>query len=158
LQSWFADAILSHESDPPADFLTEGEINVTPLLKDIRDNPLLWLLAVVPIVLAAQILKPEAHTLLFLLSVMAIVPLAALLSRATESVAARTGDMIGGLLNATLGNLTELLIALAALRAGQYVLVKASIAGAIVTNALFMLGCIVSPGRTQASRTGIQPQ
>ena len=111
-----------------------------PLLKDIRDNPLLWLLVVVPIVLAAQVLKPEAHTLLFLLSVMAIVPLAALLSRATESVAARTGDMIGGLLNATLGNLTELLIALAALRAGQYVLVKASIAGAIVTNALFMLG------------------
>src|SRR4029077_12679909 len=97
-------------------------------------------LVVVPIVLAAQVLKPEAHTLLFLLSVMAIVPLAALLSRATESVAARTGDMIGGLLNATLGNLTELLIALAALRAGQYVLVKASIAGAIVTNALFMLG------------------
>jgi Ca2+:H+ antiporter len=140
LHSQFVDAILSHESDPPVGFLTDGEINVTPLLKDIRDNPLLWLLVVVPIVLAAQVLKPEAHTLLFLLSVMAIVPLAALLSRATESVAARTGDMIGGLLNATLGNLTELLIALAALRAGQYVLVKASIAGAIVTNALFMLG------------------
>jgi Ca2+:H+ antiporter len=68
------------------------------------------------------------------------VPLAALLSRATESVAAKTGDTIGGLLNATLGNLTELLIALAALRAGQYVLVKASIAGAIVANTLFMLG------------------
>jgi Ca2+:H+ antiporter len=63
-----------------------------------------------------------------------------LLSRATESVAAKTGDAIGGLLNATLGNLTELLIALAALHAGQYVLVKSSIAGAIVTNALFMLG------------------
>ncbi len=63
-----------------------------------------------------------------------------MLSRATEAVAARTDDTIGGLLNATLGNLTELLIALAALRAGQYVLVKASIAGAIVTNALFMLG------------------
>ena len=111
-----------------------------PLLKEIRHNPLLWPLAFVPVVLAAQVLKPEAHTLLFVLSIMAIVPLAALLSRATESVAARTGDMIGGLLNATLGNLTELLIALAALRAGQYVLVKASIAGAIVTNALFMLG------------------
>ncbi|MFB9264428.1 calcium/proton exchanger, partial [Bradyrhizobium erythrophlei] len=66
--------------------------------------------------------------------------LAALLSRATESVASRTGDMIGGLLNATLGNLTELVIALTALRAGQYVLVKASIVGAIVTNSLFMLG------------------
>src|SRR5262250_3044402 len=113
---------------------------MTPLIKEIRHNPLLWLLALVPVVLAAQALKPEAHTLLFLLSVVAIVPLAALLSRATESVAAKTGNMVGGLLNATLGNLTELLIALAALRAGQYVLVKASIAGAIVTNSLFMLG------------------
>jgi len=111
-----------------------------PLLKEIYKTPLLWLLVLVPAVLAAEALKPTAHTLLFFLSVLAIVPLAALLSRATEAIAARTGDMIGGLLNATLGNLTELLIALAALRAGQYVLVKASIAGAIVTNALFMLG------------------
>ena len=67
-------------------------------------------------------------------------PLAALLSHATESVAAKTGDAVGGLLNATLGNLTELVIALTALRAGQFVLVKASVAGAIVTNTLFMLG------------------
>ncbi len=113
---------------------------MTPLLEDIRNTPLLWLLALVPVVLVAEALRPEAHTLLFILSVVAIVPLAALLSRATEAVASRTGDMVGGLLNATLGNLTELLIALAALRAGQYVLVKASIAGAIVTNTLFMLG------------------
>jgi Ca2+:H+ antiporter len=77
---------------------------------------------------------------LFALSILAIVPLAALLSIATESVAARTGDAIGGLLNATLGNLTELVIGLAALAAGQHMLVKASIAGAIVTNTLFMLG------------------
>lgn len=110
------------------------------LLKEIRHNPLLWLLAFVPVVLAAQKMKPEAHTLLFVLSVLAIVPLAALLSHATESVAAKTGDAVGGLLNATLGNLTELVIAVAALRAGQYMLVKASIAGAIVTNTLFMLG------------------
>jgi Ca2+:H+ antiporter len=110
------------------------------LLKEIRHNPLFWLLAIVPVLFATQLLKPEAHTPLFILSVLAIVPLAALLSRATEAVAARTGDTIGGLLNATLGNLTELLITLAALRAGQYILVKASIAGVIVTNALFMLG------------------
>jgi Ca2+:H+ antiporter len=110
------------------------------LLKEIRQNPLLWLLAFVPVVFLAQHLKPDAHTLLFLLSVLAIVPLAALLSHATESVAAKTGDAVGGLLNATLGNLTELVIALTALRAGQYMLVKASIAGAIVTNTLFMLG------------------
>jgi Ca2+:H+ antiporter len=110
------------------------------LLKEIRHNPLLWLLAFVPVVFIAGKSKPEAHTLLFVLSVLAIVPLAALLSHATESVAAKTGDAVGGLLNATLGNLTELVIALAALRAGQTMLVKASIAGAIVTNALFMLG------------------
>jgi Ca2+:H+ antiporter len=110
------------------------------LLKEIRHNPLLWLLVFVPVVFTAEKLKPEAHTLLFVLSVLAIVPLAALLSHATESVAAKTGDAVGGLLNATLGNLTELVIALTALRAGQYMLVKASIAGAIVTNTLFMLG------------------
>ena len=113
---------------------------INPLLRDIRDNRLLWLLALVPVLFAAKAFKPEAHALLFVLSVLAIVPLAALLSHATESVAAKTGDTIGGLLNATLGNLTELIIALTALRAGQYVLVKASIAGAIVTNTLFMLG------------------
>jgi len=113
---------------------------MNPLLKEIRHNPLLWLLAFVPVVFAGQKLMPEAYTLLFVLSVLAIVPLAALLSHATESVAAKTGDAVGGLLNATLGNLTELVIALAALRAGEYMLVKASIAGAIVTNTLFMLG------------------
>ena len=113
---------------------------MTVLLAEVRGNPLLWLLAFVPVVFAGEKLVPESHTLLFVLSVLAIVPLAALLSHATESVAARTGDAVGGLLNATLGNLTELVIALAALRAGEYMLVKASIAGAIVTNTLFMLG------------------
>lgn len=113
---------------------------MTQLLHEIRRHPLLWLLVFVPGVFTAARLRPEAHTLLFVLSVVAIVPLAALLSHATESVAAKTGDAVGGLLNATLGNLTELIIALAALRAGQYALVKASVAGAIVANTLFMLG------------------
>src|SRR3954471_19781850 len=110
------------------------------LLHEIRTSPMLWLLVFVPAVLVAERVKPDAHTALFVLSVLAIVPLAGLLSHATESVAARTGDAVGGLLNATLGNLTELVIALAALKAGQHTLVKASIVGAIVTNSLFMLG------------------
>jgi Ca2+:H+ antiporter len=110
------------------------------LLKDIRQTPLLWLLAFVPVVFVAAKLKPEAETLLFVLSVLAIVPLTVLLSHATESVAAKTGDAVGGLLNATLGNMAEFIIALTALRAGQYMLVKASIAGPIVTNTLFILG------------------
>src|SRR5512134_1200045 len=118
---------------------SEGE-PMNALLKEIRHNPLLWLLAFVPVLFVGQKLKPQAATLLFVLSVLAIVPLAALLAHATEAVAAKTGDAVGGLLNATLGNLTELVIALAALRAGEYMLVKASIAGAIVTNSLFMLG------------------
>lgn len=114
--------------------------SLAPLLREIRHNVILWFLAVVPVVLVAHTLRPEAHTLLFVLSVLALVPLATLLSHATEAVAAKTGDAVGGLINATLGNLTELIIALAALHAGQYMLVKASIAGAIVTNTLFMLG------------------
>jgi Ca2+:H+ antiporter len=113
---------------------------MTHLWAEIRHNPLLWLLVFVPAVFGAHARRPESHTLLFLLAILAIVPLAALLSQATESVAAKTGDAVGGLLNATLGNLTELVNALAALRTGEYLLVKASIAGAIVTNALFMLG------------------
>ena len=110
------------------------------LLHEIRHNPLLWLLVFVPAVFVVEHMMAGSHTLLFVLSVLAIVPLAALLSHATESVAAKTGDAVGGLLNATLGNLTELIIALTALKAGQYMLVKASVAGAIVTNTLFMLG------------------
>src|SRR5712675_1733303 len=125
--------------------LSDGPIRgaantMNPLLRQIRETPLLWMLLFVPAVLIAAKVVPTAHTLLFVVAVFAIVPLAALLSHATEAVAEKTGDAVGGLLNATLGNLTELIIAVTALRAGEYMLVKASIAGATVTNTLFMLG------------------
>jgi Ca2+:H+ antiporter len=110
------------------------------VFQEIRHNKLLWLLVFVPLLFVAEVVAKESHTLLFILSILAIVPLAGMLSHATESVAAKTGDAVGGLLNATLGNLTELVIAITALQAGQYMLVKASIAGVIVTNSLFMLG------------------
>jgi Ca2+:H+ antiporter len=110
------------------------------LLIEIRRNPLLWLLAFVPAVFIAEQVRADSPTLLFVLSILAIVPLAGLSSHATESVAAKTGDAIGGMLNATLGNLTELIIALAALRAGEYMLTKATMTGAIVTKSLFVLG------------------
>ena len=113
---------------------------MSQLYKEIRSTPILWLLVFAPVVLVAAHALSLPSTTLFVLSILAIVPLAALLSRATEAVASRTGDSVGGLLNATLGNLTELVIAFTALKAGDYVLVKASIAGAIVTNSLFMLG------------------
>ncbi|HJS36766.1 MAG TPA: calcium/proton exchanger [Burkholderiales bacterium] len=117
-----------------------------PILQELRKTPIFWLLPLALIVLVAEHLAPEAHTLLFFLSVAAIVPLAALLSHSTEAVASKTGDAIGGLLNATLGNLTELVIAITALRAGMFELVKASIAGAIVANTLFMLGAALLLG------------
>ena len=110
------------------------------VISAVAERKLLWLLVLVPILLVGAPMLHERQSLLFVLSVMAIIPLAALLSLATEQVAARTGDAIGGLLNATLGNLTELIIGLTALRAGEYLLVKASLAGAIVTNTLFMTG------------------
>src|SRR5438034_11316495 len=113
---------------------------MNPLLREIRHTPLLWMLVFVPVVLVAARIAPAAHTVLFVFAILAIVPLAALLSHATEAVSEKTGDAVGGLLNATLGNLTEVLIAVTALHAGEYMLVKASIAGAIVTNSLFMLG------------------
>lgn len=113
---------------------------MTLLLATLQQHRLLWLLLAVPVPLVLHSLMPASHTFIFLLSILAIIPLAALLSLATEQVAARTGDTIGGLLNATLGNLTELIIALTALKAGEYLLVKASVAGAIVTNLLFMTG------------------
>jgi Ca2+:H+ antiporter len=117
------------------------------VIDEIRHNRLLWLLVLVPALFLAEAAAPQSHTLLFVLSVAAIVPLAALLSRATEAIADKTGDAVGGLLNATLGNLTELIIALTALKAGQYLLVKASIAGVIVANAMFMLGvCLLAGG------------
>lgn len=127
-------------TEPRAIGVTEPRAIRHPLLHEIRHNRLLWLLVFVPVLFVVEAMGAASATLLFVLSVLAIVPLAGLLSRATESVAAKTGDTVGGLLNATLGNLTELVIALAALRAGEYVLVKSSIAGAIVTNTLFLLG------------------
>ena len=142
--------IKTHPAAPPdlsINASMERAAHMTTLLREIRDTPLLWMLVFVPIVLVAEAVAPHSHTLLFVLAVLAIVPLAALLSHATEAVAARTGDAVGGLLNATLGNLTELIIAITALRAGEYMLVKASIAGAIVTNATFMLGaCLLLGG------------
>ena len=62
------------------------------LLKEFRHNPLLWLLVFVPVVFAAQKLKPEAHTLLFALSVLALIPLAVLLSHATEVAPSKRGS------------------------------------------------------------------
>ena len=76
----------------------------------------------------------------FVVSCLAIVPLAGIMGEATESLAHRAGPGVGGLLNATFGNAAELIIGFIALRAGEAEVVKASITGSIIGNMLMVLG------------------
>ena len=92
-----------------------------------------------PVALIADWME-AAPLAVFGLSALAIIPLSAVLGHATEELAARAGPTLGGLLNATLGNLAELIIAGLALRAGLLELVKASITGSILGNLLLVLG------------------
>ncbi|HLB11167.1 MAG TPA: calcium/proton exchanger [Gemmatimonadaceae bacterium] len=100
---------------------------------------LLWLLLAAPVAIGASLLH-AAPLVVFAASAIAIIPLAWLLGRATEELSARTGPTLGGLVNASLGNLAELIIAGLALRAGLTDLVKASITGSIIGNLLLVLG------------------
>jgi Ca2+:H+ antiporter len=105
-----------------------------------------WLLLFVPVAVGLEYLAPERHLLVFATSCLAILPLAGWMGHATEQLAERMGEGVGGLLNATFGNAAELIIALAALRAGLHDVVKASIAGSIVGNILLVLGASMLAG------------
>jgi Ca2+:H+ antiporter len=105
-----------------------------------------WLLLFVPIAVAVEMLAPERHLLLFAAAGLAILPLAGWMGHATEQLASRLGEGVGGLLNATFGNAAELIIALAALRAGLHEVVKASLAGSIIGNVLLVLGAAMLAG------------
>ena len=105
-----------------------------------------WLLLFFPIAIGLEIFAPERHLLLFTASSLAILPLAGWMGKATEQLADRMGEGVGGLLNATFGNAAELIIGLAALHAGLPDVVKASIAGSIVGNVLLVLGAAMLAG------------
>ena len=105
-----------------------------------------WLLLFLPAAVGLEYLAPERHLLVFATSSIAILPLAGWMGRATEQLAERMGEGVGGLLNATFGNAAELIIALAALRAGLHDVVKASIVGSIVGNILLVLGAAMLAG------------
>src|SRR5215207_6973598 len=92
------------------------------------------LLALTPLALALEWLMPDRHNLIFLVSLLAIMPLAGYIGGATEQLAARLGGGIGGLLNATFGNAAELIIGVLALQKGMPGLVKASLTGSIIGN------------------------
>jgi Ca2+:H+ antiporter len=98
-----------------------------------------YLLLFLPIAIAAEIFH-WGDLVVFATSALAIIPCAGFLGEATEALADKTGPRIGGLLNASLGNLAELIIAIVAINAGKIALVKASIIGSVLGNLLFVMG------------------
>jgi Ca2+:H+ antiporter len=98
-----------------------------------------WLLVLLPVAVILDRAGASAP-LVFLVAALGIVPLAGLIVRSTEQVAEGTGPAIGGLLNATFGNLPELIICVVALRAGLIDVVRASLIGAVLANVLLALG------------------
>jgi Ca2+:H+ antiporter len=130
----------------------------------LKQNPWSGLLLALPLTFAAQRLTWQP-VIIFALAAVGIIPLAAYIGRATEDLATRTGPQTGALLNATLGNAAELIITIAAVRAGLLELVKASITGSIIGNLLLVLGFAMVVGgvrhgvqtfdKTNASRNAI---
>lgn len=111
------------------------------------------MLVLVPITIALHLLDKGGHSLIFVLSALSLIPLAGVLGTATEETALYTGPKVGSLLNATLGNAAELIIAIAALREGLNSVVRASIAGSIIGNILIVLGASLLIG---GLKNGIQ--
>ncbi len=98
-----------------------------------------WLFLFIPITLLIEYRHASAP-LIFFSAALSIIPIARLISTSTEHLATYTGDAVGGLLNATFGNLPELIIAVVALKAGLHEMVLASLAGAILANLLLSMG------------------
>ena len=109
------------------------------------------LLLLIPLAIVAEVLHFSPITV-FLLSAAAIIPLAKYIGDATEDLAVRTNPAIGGLLNATFGNATELIVSIFALQAGLVEVAKASIAGAIIGNLLLVLGTAMFLGGRKRER------
>jgi Ca2+:H+ antiporter len=113
-----------------------------------------WLdlfLVFVPVTIVLELLKAD-HLAVFISAGLAIIPLAGILGRATEHLTAHVGAGVGGLLNASLGNAAELIIALVALREGLHDVVKASLTGSIVGNILLVLGLSMLAGGLKYER------
>src|SRR4028119_1863838 len=114
------------------------------------------LLLFIPVSIAGHFLGWESSTI-FITSALAIVPLAAWMGTATEEIAVVLGPSLGGLLNATFGNATELIISLVALNAGLIDVVKASITGSIISNLLLVMGFSMLLGGLRYKEQEFQP-
>jgi len=110
-----------------------------------------WLTPFIPVAILLRLLDVDP-TVVFFSSALGVVPTAALMGRATEELAARSGPGIGGLLNVTFGNAPELIIALFALGKGLHEVVKASLVGSILGNVLLVLGAAMFFGGLKRDR------
>src|SRR5512139_539805 len=99
-----------------------------------------WFFVFIPVSVALEHVEGMPVPLIFFSAALAILPIASMIVKATEQIASRVGDTIGGLLNATFGNAPELIITIVALKAGLFDMVRASLAGAILANLLLALG------------------
>lgn len=99
-----------------------------------------WMLLAVPVAVLARYVFHAGPLFIFAAAALAIVPLASTLGEATEQLAEHVGERIGGLLNATMGNATEMIIAIFAIAAGHEEIVKASLSGSIIGNILLVFG------------------
>lgn len=118
---------------------------------------LLGMLVFIPLAIAAEWFKfPSALTFVF--AALGIVPLAALIAESTEGIADVIGPTFGGLLNATFGNLTEMVVSIVALRSGLIEVVKASILGAIIANMLLGLGLAMFLGGIKYKEQVFEPK
>ncbi|HEY9769924.1 MAG TPA: calcium/proton exchanger [Coleofasciculaceae cyanobacterium] len=104
-----------------------------------KNTIFLVLLLFIPVSIAAHFLE-WGETTVFITAALGIIPLAGYMGTATEEIAVVTGPNIGGLLNATFGNATELILAFIALKAGLVGVVKATITGSIISNLLLVMG------------------
>jgi Ca2+:H+ antiporter len=100
------------------------------------------LLVMVPVGIAVNYVKSVDRVAVFVINFIAIIPLAAMLSFSTEEIALRTGETLGGLLNATFGNAVELIVAIMALtqKPAKVIIVQTSLIGSILSNLLLVLG------------------
>ena len=121
-----------------------------------KDTFFLVLLVFIPVSIAAHFLE-WGETVVFITAALGIVPLASYMGTATEEIAVVTGPNIGGLLNATFGNATELILAFIALRAGLVGVVKATITGSIVSNLLLVMGFSMLLGGLKFKEQKFQP-
>lgn len=122
----------------------------------IPNLSLRWLLVFMPISIGAEILKQPEIT--FVTSALAIVPLAGLIGESTEQLAVHVGPQRGGLLNATLGNLTELIVGVFLIAAGEFTVVKATLIGSIVGNLLLVLGLSFAAGGVRHKTMSFNPE